>query len=313
MKCMANNQPVEIIAGPCAIDARNKKDIWRIAQTGVVAKVRFVPAKSRTAYKAGEFRGVDAPFLERKIKQLVAGKIDLSASKEEPPSLAWAREFRTKFPKVGLAMEVMSPSLQLPYYMDKKIFGGGALLVWSPSAQQLGWPLRIMGEFANRCGWTVGVKNGKWLGERPALARRNDATVDVEKTWAGLATWAVSANRRGRNILIHRGFNAGAANKNFRNLPIHEIAARMKQETGLKMFFDPSHSFGAKLRNKITDGTLAAMKMVLPNGQYLYDGILIEAAGEHSAQVDTGQHISIGELETLANKIEKVRGLVLPQ
>lgn len=300
------NTLVEIIAGPCSIDKRNRADVDCIAKTGIVTKVRFVPAKSRTVHSSDNFEGIDADILNQKIRGLAkTGTIN----KKPLPSVKWAEKFRRAHPGIGLALEIVSPVLQLPCYANTNLFGSDALFIWSPAAQQLGWPIRTMGEFADRHKWTLGIKNGKWVETVPESNKRASVT-DVEKTWQGLSTWATGINRRGRNVLIHRGFNAGSKNGNFRNLPIHEIAMRLKQKTNMAMFFDPSHSFGPRLRNKIVDGTLVAMDLTLPNGEYLYDGILIEVAGKNGVKTDAKQHISITELETLANKLSSARGII---
>ena len=96
----------------------------------------------------------------------------------------------------------------------------------------------------------------------------------------------------------------------YRNLPIHHTATRIKlrnQGNGVKMFFDPSHAFGPKLRDKIVDLTVEAMKMKINDTEYLYDGILIEVG---TAKCDTLQHISVKELVQLTQKLSEFRDLV---
>ena len=70
------------------------------------------------------------------------------------------------------------------------------------------------------------------------------------------------------------------------------------------MLFDPSHSYGPKLRAKIVEGTIEAMKIKLDNGDWLYDGILLEVG---TSTTDTEQHIAINELSNIIDEISKFR------
>ena len=90
----------------------------------------------------------------------------------------------------------------------------------------------------------------------------------------------------------------------FRSLPIHQCAKRVKQATGYQMLFDPSHSYGPKLRAKIVEGTIEAMKIKLDNGDWLYDGALIEVG---TSTTDTEQHITINELSKIIDEISNFR------
>ena len=71
----------------------------------------------------------------------------------------------------------------------------------------------------------------------------------MEKTWIGLSHYT-GMNEPGleeKLILIHRGvdiYNKG----DYRNLPVHQAAKRTKIATKAKLFFDPSHIHGPKLR-----------------------------------------------------------------
>ena len=103
--------------------------------------------------------------------------------------------------------------------------------------------------------------------------------------------------------MIQRGVD-DAEKGDFRNLPIHQCAKRVKQATGYGMLFDPSHSFGPKLRDKIVEGTIEAMKMKIDDGNWLYDGILVEVG---TSTTDTEQHITISELSNLIDEISKFR------
>ena len=74
--------------------------------------------------------------------------------------------------------------------------------------------------------------------------------------------------------MIQRGVDESDKG-DYRNLPIHQCAKRVKQATDYQMLFDPSHSYGPKLRNKIVESTIEAMNFKLDDGRYVYDGALI--------------------------------------
>ena len=103
--------------------------------------------------------------------------------------------------------------------------------------------------------------------------------------------------------MIQRGVD-DAEKGEFRSFPIHNCAKRVKIATGYNMMFDPSHSFGPKMRDKIVDGTIEAMKMKLGNGELLYDGALIEVG---TSTTDTEQHITINELSNIIDEVSKFR------
>jgi hypothetical protein len=63
--------------------------------------------------------------------------------------------------KTGLvvAAEIMDPIIQLPIY--EKIIPKGKFLPWNPAVNQLGYQMYIMGIYAERNNWFIGIKNGK--------------------------------------------------------------------------------------------------------------------------------------------------------
>jgi hypothetical protein len=125
----------------------------------------------------------------------------------------------------------------------------------------------------------------------------------AEKTWEGLVHY--SGLEKERIVLIHRGVDI-AEKRDYRNYPVHNLAMRIKQHTGCLLFFDPSHSHGPKMREKILPATIKAMKMKIDDKNYLYDGILIEAG---NSETDTEQHITIKELKILCKELSKFREL----
>jgi hypothetical protein len=310
----AIDQPTMIIAGPCSIDRDNFKEIFEIAGITVLDKhgqkqravygTRVVGMKSRTELSHdGKGMGIDYEVYRENLKKHLA-----CASPKDyvcPPSVEMAVEIHED---TGLliATEVMSPLLQLSAY-EKRI-SPKKLMAWVPAVNQLGWPVLEMAAYAAAHEWYVGIKNGKWLGEPYAHAESDtmkNATA-MEKTWIGLAKYA-QANEP-RNFLIQRGVDIPRKG-DYRNLPVHNAARRAKTATGCRMLYDPSHIHGPKLRHHIVSATIDAMHITMPDGSYLYDGLLIEAG---TSQTDTHQHITLAELRELCTELAKFRTLMSP-
>jgi 3-deoxy-D-arabino-heptulosonate 7-phosphate (DAHP) synthase len=95
----------------------------------------------------------------------------------------------------------------------------------------------------------------------------------------------------------------------YRNAPVHSVAALTKMSTENPMFYDPSHINGPKGADIIVKDTINAMKMVLPDGSPLYDGVLIEVG---TSSTDTEQHISVDEYLRMIDELSKFRTLVEP-
>ncbi len=301
------NKKLYIIAGPCSIDKENEEEIYKLAEMKTSGKryiwgVRVVGLKSRTVLnRFGEGMGIDFEVFQKNLKVLLqGGKItDL----EKAPSVKIAERF-VKNTGLLVATEIMDPLVQLPLY-DGLIFEQ-RFLAWNPAVNQLGWPLQVMGEFAKANNWYIGLKNPKWVGEDISKVNSKNykgGKTTMEKTWEGLASYAYQAED-GR-ILIHRGVDVPEKGK-YRNLPVHWISARVKQSTGLKLFFDPSHSYGPKMRQDIVPATIEAMRLRISEDQYLYDGILIEVG---RSQTDTEQHISISDFKQMCERIFEFREL----
>ncbi len=288
-----------IIAGPCSIDSNNIHEVYKIAEMTVnsgntkkraIAGTRVVGLKSRTNLASdGKNMGIDFPVFMKNLEKLIEGKSP--STFEEPPSVILARQVR-KDTGLIIATEIMSPLVQLPSFEDP-IFKN-KLLAWTPAVSQLGWPAMKMALFAKKNGWSIGIKNGKWQG--------------MEKTWAGVASYVQAHIRKEKIIMIQRGIEVPEKG-DFRSLPVHNAAQQMK-EMGLTVYFDPSHSFGPKLRDKIVEGTIDAAQMKNEKGEFLYDGILIEAG---TSVTDTEQHVSLKELQELCSRLAEFRDLVAPE
>ncbi|MBL7159020.1 hypothetical protein ISS85_00885 [Candidatus Microgenomates bacterium] len=299
----------EIVAGPCSFDPETARQYDQIAGIEVlngsgerqraVYGTRVVGLKSRTGLSPdGQGMGVDFPFYEQ---FLIVGK----RPEGIPPSVAFAEKFCQE---TGLliATEIMIPHIQLPWYEGR--IPRRKLMPWNPAVNQLGHQVLEMAQFAEKNGWDVGIKNGKWLGGVDLEQANNPNLLDMtslQKTWQGLASWAQNVN--GGLILIHRGVDVPGKG-DYRNAPVHEIARRAKKATGARLYLDPSHMNGPGRRDMIVEDTIKAMRMENGNGP-LYNGVLIEV-GE--SKTDTGQHITVAELGELVRELAKFRRLRPP-
>ncbi|MCL2888460.1 MAG: hypothetical protein FWF35_04095 [Elusimicrobia bacterium] len=303
---------VTIIAGPCSIDENNAPQLFEIADIEVknadgqtqraIAGVRVVGLKSRTTLKdEKESMGIDYEFFKQNFDLLM--KTRRSKKFKCPPSVEIAAEISKKTGML-VASEIMSPLVQLPLY-EKRV-ADGKLIIWNPSVNQLGWQAFEMGQYAQKHKWKIALKNGKWLDCKISEADSPSRTerTDIEKAWEGLAKY--TRLKTEDIIYIHRGFDIESKGS-YRNLPLHNLAKRMKKNTGAKMFFDPSHSFGPKMRDQIVQGSIDALLMRADDASFLYDGILIEVG---TSQTDTDQHITIEELRYIAQKIAETRPLI---
>lgn len=303
------NDPVTIIAGPCSVDEDNLSEIYQIAEITVngmraIAGTRVVGLKSRSELdQSGAGMGMDFSVVRENMRILQRG--GSIKDMKSFPSTELAVEIYNKT-NLLIATEIMIPSVQMPAFAGK--FPPGKLMPWNPSVNQLGWNLLEIAEYAKENNWPVGIKNGKWIGENPQVADSESyqKVCPLEKVWSGLASYVTPFARE--TILIHRGVDVPEKG-DFRNLPVHNIAKRTKLKTNAKLYFDPSHSYGPKMRENIVSATIDAMRMKIDEENYLYDGILIEAG---TSKTDTEQHISLKELEQLAEEITTFRTLVKP-
>lgn len=296
------NREIKIIAGPCSINKNNIKDIYQIAKLKVNRKpaiwgTRVVGLKSRSVFsQEPSVSGMDITWFENTLERyLTERKLKITP----PPSVTLAKKI-LKETHLVVATEIMSPLIQLPSF-EESIFKN-RLLIWNPAVNQLGWSVFIMGKYAIKNHWWLGLKNPKWVGEDLKIvdSERISKISTMEKSWEGLVTYG---QLKERTVLIHRGVDV-AEKGNYRNLPVHQIAKKVKQRTGHQLFFDPSHSFGPKLKDNIVEETVKAMQLLSSPSEFLYDGILIEVG---TATTDSEQHISLIELEKLVNRLSKFR------
>lgn len=307
------NPEVTVIAGPCSINEDNFYELFQLASMEVrnlhgalqraISGVRVVGLKSRTYYKPdGKDLGIDYPYYLHNLSVFREGGSikDLVMM----PGIEMAKRFADE---TGLlvATEIVSPLIQVPLY--ERLLKNNELLLWNPAVSQIGWHFLEMAQFIQNTNWKLGLKNPKWQGKQKYDAATLTELSSMEKSWLGLSSYL--AGFKERIIFIHRGVSIAESGM-YRNMPLHESAKKIKKITEAKMFFDPSHSFGSKLRDKIVEGTLDAMKIMFSEHEYLYDGILIEAG---TSRTDSGQHITHNELQGLVNSLSRFRDIAAPE
>lgn len=304
---------LEIYAGPCSITPENALEI--IKKTAKICTpngkraiygTRVVGLKSRTALDLkGEGMGIDSQMIQQALRQDMKERKKLIV-----PSVELAEKIAKKTGLI-IATEIMIPHIQLPYWEAKKVLNG-RVMIWNPSVDQLGWNIFEMCEFAKKNNWHLGIKHGKFLGKDSLeIANHPDYKdeTSLEKVLLGLTTYAKDIE--GDLVLIHRGVDVPGRG-NYRTAQIHEVMKRIKERARhAKIFFDPTHSIGPKMRHVIFDETVNAMKIKNNNGEYLYDGLLIESAS--SSPVDFGEHLSLPELELLVSALCGFRKLRSPE
>jgi len=304
---MITNKKFYIIAGPCSVDYQNIEDIYKISEIKVNTKTnkqkavfgtRVVGLKSRTSYTiSGKGMGIDFEVYQKNLEKMIKGNLDF----EIYESVKIAKKI-IKDTNLLVATEVMDPFLQL--FVMEKYLPQEKVLVWNPAVNQLGWPVKIMGDYCRKNKWFLGLKNPKWYGDEML------GQTTMEKTWIGLVhyTQMIDPGYDNYLFLIHRGVDVYSKG-DYRNLPVHQSARRVKISTGTKLLFDPSHIHGPKLRDSIVKATVEAAKIMIDEQNYLYDGLLIEVG---RSKTDTEQHITIGELDNLCQQISSFRELVEP-
>lgn len=309
-----DNSTCLIIAGPCSVDDKNISEIHDISTMTVtnlagrkqkaIAGTRVVGIKSRTELSSdGKGMGMDYAVYEANLKKFLSGK--QASDFEMAPSAKISIDI---FEKTGflIATEVCSPLIQLLPLSGK--IPAGKMLPWNPAVNQLGWPLHEMAVIAQENDWLIGIKNSKSLGESVTSAEspHQSAKTPLEKVWGGLV--AYTQMQKDRVYMIQRGIEAHQRG-DYRSLPIHQTARRMKAAAGTPLLFDPSHSLGPKMRMHIAAATIDALQMKMLDGSYLYDGVLIEAG---TSSTDTDQHVTLDELRDIVEAVAKFRNLQSP-
>jgi hypothetical protein len=122
----------------------------------------------------------------------------------------------------------------------------------------------------------------------------------------GLTTYAKSVGAR--VTFIHRGVEVPERG-DYRSAPVHNVVRQLKRALpDAGRYFDPSHSLGPRLRDKIVEETIKALLMTEGN-DFLYTGLLIEAG---TSTTDSGQHVTHPELKHILHEVGKYRVLQGP-
>jgi chorismate mutase len=198
-----------------------------------------------------------------------------------------------KAARAGLnpALEVMLPE-HVDMAMDAALphlSEDGKLLVWIGARNQ---NHIIQDEIARRTAkdprvWLM-VKNQPWVAERH---------------WAGILTWVLDAGMPPERVLnCYRGYTPSYGDKNpegFRNLVNFEEAMRVKENSGLPMLFDPSHT-GGTVEN--------VFKMAEMSAAYDFDGMIIELHHDPAhAYTDAKQQLTWPQFDELLAKMQTAR------
>lgn len=298
------------------MDDDNLQELYEIAKMTVhnrkgkmrraIFGARVVGLKSRSALnKTGAGMGIDYAAVMGNMRILMDGGNPRDFA--VPPSVKIAERF-VRETGMLVASEIMMPMVQLPMYESR--VPKGKFMPWNPAVNQLGWPLMEIAKYARRNDWYLGIKNGKWLGETVERVEAEDCegTTTMEQAWEGLVKYT-AGGLNGKIILIHRGVDVSEKG-HYRNIPVHRLSERVKRRTGAALYFDPSHAYGPKMKEHIVPGVVNAMKIRTSDGSYLYNGILIEVG---TSKTDSGQHITIEELEVMVSELATFRDISSPE
>jgi len=297
------NKDVFIIAGPCSINYNNIYIIDDIANIEinnkkVVFGTRIVGLKSRTEFHSdSKLMGIDCEIYLENLDNFI--KNHSFKNFQKLPSIDIANNAIKKY-NILVSTEIMDPSIQM--FTFDKYLPNDKVMVWNPAVNQLGWNQLIMSKFCKKNNWLLGFKNPKTLGGKYEEINKNNDSFYVKQIWSKLTTYT-SFLSNDNKILIHRGVEIPEKG-DFRSALIHDIAKKVKLETGCKLFFDPSHSYGPKLRDKIPNAIIESLQMKINEDEYLYDGIIVETG---FSLTDNDQHISVEELTKVLKEVSKFR------
>lgn len=248
-----------IIAGPCSAESDEQMDI-AIAEAGR-RQVDFVRTNLWKPRDIPAFDGLGEKGLHLLGKVAQAGL---------NPGL------EVMLPEhVTMAMEATLPHLR----------EGGKLLVWIGARNQNHIIQRDIAKLAaaDERVWLM-VKNQPWVSE---------------KHWAGIINWVLEGGMPKERVLnCYRGITPSYSDQNpegFRNIVNFDEAMRMKEQTGVPMIFDPSHT-GGTVENVFKMGEMSA--------KYDFDGMIIELHHDpEHAMTDAKQQLTWPQFDELADKM----------
>ncbi|HVZ58831.1 MAG TPA: hypothetical protein VG935_03715 [Patescibacteria group bacterium] len=170
-------------------------------------------------------------------------------------------------------------------------------------------------------------KNGKvliWIGARnqnhflqqeiAKVAHKNSRVVLMVKNqpwpslehWEGIIEHILSTGfPKERLLLCHRGFAPFGDNPlGLRNIPDFEMAMDIKQKSGLRMLFDPSHIGGS------VEKVLAVAYLSM---QYDFDGMITEVHPDpQAAQTDAKQQLTWEQFDSVLRHLHITSGNSAP-
>lgn len=317
---MTNREAIlQVIAGHCSFSNEPGQlgELHTIANIHVptisgshqrgVHSVRFVTLKSCTnANNPGI--GIDAPAVSYIIAHPDQKEtIDL-------PGIKMAAQF-AKEEGVGIGAEIMIPHIQMPQY-EGRLAGIASLFPWIPSSVILGWVAQEMDFWCQRTGWTLGIKNPKWLGSTLAEAEdpSSDIMTSMQRSWEGMETFTSAETD---TVFINRGVDVPEKGTH-RNAVTHDIARRIKRnKPHRRMGIDLNHACGLNHRDEIAPLLVQALLMTVDGtplrrgGIPLYDVLLAEVGT--TSITDSGQHMTIPEFSDVLTEVAKHRPLLEPQ
>lgn len=253
---MKNNKHKIIIAGPCALESREQL-LETITQAKKLAIdfVRLSLWKPRT--KPG-YEGIG----EAGIPLLVeAAKMGVNPGVE---------------PLVPSQAEKVAKAV-LP------VLGNGKLLMWIGARNQNHFIQREMAQIAAQ-------------DDRIILMAKNQIWSN-EKHWEGIVEHVLEGGIKKENFwLCHRGFAPHGDNPhNYRNIPDYDMTMRIKEKTGIPIFFDPSHT-GGSVKNVI--------RITKEANEYAFDGYIVEVHPDpKNAITDADQQLTWKEFRTLLEEV----------
>jgi len=133
--------------------------------------------------------------------------------------------------------------------------------------------------------------------KRVKLMVKNQPWVS-EEHWEGVIEHVLHGGIDEKNLIVcHRGFVPNGHNPcGFRNVPDFKMAMKIKDKTGLKVIFDPSHVGGS------TDNVILAAKQA---SEYPFDGMIIEVHPKPTdALTDAKQQLTWEIFDELQNELE---------
>lgn len=159
------------------------------------------------------------------------------------------------------------------------------ILIWIGARNQNHYiQQEIARAISNERGVYLMVKNQPWVSE---------------EHWMGIIEHVLHGGIDEKRLIIcHRGFAPTGENpEGYRNVPDYEMAMKIKQQTGLPMIFDPSH----------TGGSVTKVHQIAKEAaKHDFDGLIVEVHPDPTKAVtDAKQQLTWAEFDTLSKPREK--------